>query len=333
MATEIKVWQVENGKLVLLDTTMPEAGRTEPKDLQPWIKSNPDLLGQDILVIGEHVRTRSGEIDFLAVDRLGNVVIIELKRDRLPREVLAQAIDYASDVVSWDLDRLNQECMKYNGGQELVDCISEKFPGQDPGGLSLNHAQRILLVGTFVEESLQRMIQWLSDKYDLAINALIFRYIRTKNNEELLARTMIISEDIEKEKSEKQQRKIPLSDEPGAFEEEELRNQLRDYLKEERDTPFRIKTVLLPLCLQHDIVTRDMIKKELVKQEQADDEGKAGTMLTTISRELGIEWRSYLRQIISYKKDELTPWEKENYRINNEYKVLVGNILEELQST
>ena len=106
MATEIKVWQIVDDKLELIETTMVETGRKETVDLEKWIKTNPMILGQDLLIIGEQVSTKSGAPDFLGIDKSGNLVVIELKRDILPRQVLSQAIDYASDVASWDVARL-----------------------------------------------------------------------------------------------------------------------------------------------------------------------------------------------------------------------------------
>ena len=67
-------------------------------DLENWIKTKPDILGTDILIIGQQVYTKSGPLDFLAIDNNGNIVVVELKRDKLARVVLAQAIDYASDL-------------------------------------------------------------------------------------------------------------------------------------------------------------------------------------------------------------------------------------------
>ncbi len=327
MATEIKVWQIVNNKLELIETTMVETGRKEVEDLEKWIQSNPLILGQDILIIGEQVSAKSGTIDFLGIDKSGNLIIIELKRDKLPREVLSQTIDYASDVASWDVDKISEICTKYTGSG-LEEYLSEKFEDIDLEDLLINKTQRILLVGFSIEESLQRMIEWLSNNYGVSINAVILKYIRTKNGEELIARTVIIPEEIEKERIRKRQIQISMSDEPGNYDVEELKSLLKRYLSEKRTTPRRIRDILLPLCLKHKIVTREMIKKELINKGEAENEGKAGIILTTISREIGIERRDYLRQVIKY--DKPNPWEKENYRIVEDYKDLIRNVLKDL---
>ncbi|MDH5186674.1 MAG: endonuclease NucS [candidate division WOR-3 bacterium] len=329
MATEIKVWQIENGKLVPKDATMAETGRTETKDLQSWIKSNPSILGEDILIIGEKIRTKAGELDFLGMDKSGNTIIIELKRGELkPREAFAQAIDYASDISSWDFDNLSEVCRSYRN-QPLDEYITENFEDVDLEDISFNQTQRILLVGTHIEESLQRMIEWLSDNYGVIINAVILKYIETKSGDELIARTMIIPEEVEKERTQRQQRKIPMSDEPGRYENDELKIRLKNYLSEDRDTPRRIKEILLPLCLEHEPVKRSEIIDKLVKNGEAKDEGQAGRILTTISRELGIKQRDYLRQVIHYEKPN--PWEKENYKIEEKYKSIIKDLFTELK--
>jgi hypothetical protein len=158
------------------------------------------------------------------------------------------------------------------------------------------------------------------------------KYIKTKNGEELIARTVIIPEEIEMERIKKRQIQISMSDKPGNYNDDDLGNLLAKYLSEDRTTPQRIKKIILPLCLKHTVVTREIIKKELINKGEAVDEGKAGTILTSISREIGIEARDYLRQIIQYDKpyDKPNPWEKENYRLPERYKELVRNTLSKL---
>jgi len=329
MAIEIKVWQIVDGNLEPIEVSMTQAGRREQEDLEKWIKTNPTILGDDILIIGEQVQTKSGPADFLGIDKSGNTVIVELKRDRLPREVLTQAVDYASDIASWDINKLSEACTKFTG-QSLEDYLNENFGDINLEDLTLNKTQRILLVGFSIEESLERMIEWLSNNYGVSVNAIVLKYIKTKNSEELMARTMIIPEEIEKERTQKQQRKIPMSDEPGSYGDDELKTRLKEYLSENRETPLRIKKILLPLCLDHEPVKRDEIIRDLIKKREAENEGQAGRVLTTISRELGIKPRDYLRQVIRYEKPN--PWEKENYRIEEKYKGMIKDLLSKLKT-
>jgi len=326
MATEIKVWQIINGTLHPIETSMVEEKRFE-KDLENWIKTHPEILGENILVIGEQVSTSSGGfIDFLGIDKeTGDLIIIELKRGRLGRDALAQAIDYASEVASWTEEDINERINK-----KLKDLIIDENLSLEDSNIKLNQNQRILLVGFSMDDRLQRMIDWLSEKYGMSINAVLLKYVKTKNGEELIARTMVIPEEIEKERAEKQrgQIKIQLSDEPGNYNIDELKRLLLKYLSEDRPVPKRIRTILLPLCLEHPIVTRNMIKEELLKRGEAEDETLAGKIITSISKEIGIAKRDYLRQILRY--DKISKDQKENYRIPEEYKQLVKEILSEL---
>ncbi len=52
MGTEIKTWQIIHGKLDSIDTALKNEGRTEPYDLEPWLASNPEIIGPDFMIIG-----------------------------------------------------------------------------------------------------------------------------------------------------------------------------------------------------------------------------------------------------------------------------------------
>lgn len=71
----------------------------QEKVLEDWLAANPDsiLHAERLLVIGRQVTTNLKTfIDVLALDGQGNSVVVELKRDRTPRDTLAQALEYAS---------------------------------------------------------------------------------------------------------------------------------------------------------------------------------------------------------------------------------------------
>ena len=329
MSTEIKTWEIVDGELNQIKTTLADNGRKETEHLEKWIKTKPDILGIDILVIGEQVYTKSGPLDFLGIDNNGNLVIVELKRDKLARVVLAQAIDYASDLANWDIEKLSEICIAYTGNS-LEDHLIENFENIEIDDLTINQSQRLLLVGFAIEESLSRMIEWLSTNFDMAINAVVLSYIKTSGGTELLSRTVTIPEEIAKEKSNKKKFKIPMSDEPGNYELDKLKELLKNYFQHANYSSNRIKNVLLPALLSKKTLRRNQLKKEFVKMEEADNESQAGYFIALISNQLGQAKKDYLRQIISYEYPD-NPWEKDNFTLREGYKELVAELIKELE--
>jgi len=326
VATEIRSWQIQDGKLLPLKSSLVADGKKEKDDLEQWIKSNPQILGEDIVLIGEQVQTSSGPLDFLGIDTSGNTVIVELKRDKLPREALVQAIDYASDVADWEVDRFREICQSFTS-QPLEDYLQSIFEGINVEDLAINQAQRLLLVGLTVEEPLARMIEWLSDKYNVGINAVMLNYVVTSGGDQILSRMVMIPEAVEKQKANKKKFIIEMSDEPGTYEEETLEAKLVEYLSKGLYSSQRIRDHFLPILLEKGKVTRDQLRKEFVRRHAADDESQAGYFLSLISSQLGHKWKDYLRQVVHYEYPR-HPWEKDNFEIARQYADLVRRALE-----
>jgi Holliday junction resolvase-like predicted endonuclease len=84
------------------------------------------VLG-DLLLIGRQVRTEYGLIDLLALDRDGTVVIIELKRGVLRRDIVAQVNDYLTCVKRWNAYELEAKAnlVPQTRAEErvLVSCV------------------------------------------------------------------------------------------------------------------------------------------------------------------------------------------------------------------
>lgn len=330
MASEIKTWQIIDEKLIPVSSSLPESGKKEKDHLEQWIKSNPSILGEDIIVIGEQVPTASGPMDFLGIDSSGNTVIIELKRDKLPREALVQAIDYASDVSDWEIDRFQVICKSYTN-QTFEDYFQQQFEGVSLEDLAINQAQRLLLVGFAIEDPLNRMIEWLSDKYSVGINAVLLNYVKTSGGDEVLSRVTTIPEEVEKQKTNKRKFIIETSDEPGTYDADTLERKLVEYLSSNLYSAQRIRDYVLPVLLERGKVTRDQLRKEFVRSNAATDERQAGMFLSLISSQLGLKRNDYLRQVISYNYPN-HEWEKDNFKIRDEYLELVKKVLEKRSS-
>ncbi len=329
MSTEIKVWQVVNDKLQPVNTTLAAAGRKEAQDLEEWIASQPSIIGAGITIIGRQVATKSGPLDLLGIDKNGNTVVIELKRDRLPREALAQAIDYASDVAGWSIEKLSEICAQYTG-KSLEDHLTESFPDISLENLNINETQRVVLVGFGIEGALERMINWLSDAYGVQVNAVLLQYVRTANGDELLSRVAVISEELEQQRSPRKKFQIPMSDDPGSYPPEVLKQKLQQYLRQDLWSAKRMRKVLFPVLLRDGKATRDHLKAEFVERGEATNEREAGAFLSLISQQIGMAKNDFLRQVIGYEHPSDMPWMKENYFIREEYKELVREVLASL---
>ncbi|MEW5883382.1 MAG: hypothetical protein AB1725_04060 [Armatimonadota bacterium] len=102
--------------------TYQEIGVWEPRQIQDWIRQFPELLGEELLIVADQFAgfsTSSDRLDLLALDREGNLVVIELKRDASANYADLQAIRYAAMVSSMTLDTLVQHYIaftrKFNG--------------------------------------------------------------------------------------------------------------------------------------------------------------------------------------------------------------------------
>ena len=331
MATEIKTWEIVNGNLNAIDTTLADNQRMEKEDLERWIKTNPKILGEDILILGEQIKTKSGVIDFLGIDNNGNMVIIELKRDKLPREVVAQAIDYASAVTEWDIDKIGEICQSYRN-QGLEDYLSENFTEFNIEEAVINNNQRLLIVGFGIEEATNRMVEWLSSNYNLSINAVILNYSKTSTGNEILSRTVIIPEEVEIQKANKKKFTIPRSDKPGEYEDDKLRELLKKYLGNNLHSARRLRDIMIPALLSGKVFTRVQLLNEFVKSGEATDKSQAGYFMSLISSQIGQEWKDFLRQVIEYSYPNF-PWEKDNFKLRDEHIELVKEVLSEFEQT
>jgi RecB family endonuclease NucS len=83
----------------LEEVSFSALGYTERHHLQEWIAHQPDALGEELLIIQKEFDgfddTRE-RLDLLAIDKSGSLVIIENKLDDSGRDVVWQALKYAS---------------------------------------------------------------------------------------------------------------------------------------------------------------------------------------------------------------------------------------------
>jgi hypothetical protein len=94
-----KIDQSSNRISRLQSKSFSELGFSERNHLQEWLAYQPDAFGEELLIIQKEFDgfddTRE-RLDLLALDKDGNLVVIENKLDDTGRDVIWQALKYAS---------------------------------------------------------------------------------------------------------------------------------------------------------------------------------------------------------------------------------------------
>ncbi len=142
--------------------------------LEDMIVAAPDILSPEWMIIGRQEDTGyGGRIDLLALAPDGALILIELKRARTPREVVAQALDYATWAESLQAQDLVRIYARFANGADLGQAFRIRF-GQPLDEDSLNQSHQIVIVAASLDASSERIVGYLNRR-DIAINVLCFQ--------------------------------------------------------------------------------------------------------------------------------------------------------------
>ncbi len=174
MATRMSLWKLNPDGTA---TTLPDERLASEEQIESAIESAPELLGIDVLIVGRQTQTPSGPLDLLAIDGDGRLVIIENKRDRTPRDVLAQAIDYAAWANSLTFAEVALVYSKYRRSfsddeADLAEAYEERF-GEELEAIA--EAPRMIVVASRLDDATERMIEFLADTFGVSVNAVLFQ--------------------------------------------------------------------------------------------------------------------------------------------------------------
>lgn len=121
----------------------------------------------------QEVTSHGGRVDLLAIAPDASLVLIELKRDRTPREIIAQALDYASCVEQLMPDRVAQIFQRFSGGKTLDAAFQQRF-GVELDEETLNQSHQIIIVAAELDPSTEWIMGYLNAR-DIAINVVFFQ--------------------------------------------------------------------------------------------------------------------------------------------------------------
>ena len=177
------IWKVSTHPERLVTTTL-----SNEQLLETMIVAEPGILSDEWVLIGrQEVTGFGGRVDLLAIAPDGSLILIELKRERTPREVVAQALDYASWVENLQPEDITGIYRRFAPTKNFTVDVLNRFDLEE-GDLNQNH--QIIIVASSLDDSTERIIDYLS-KRNIPINVLFFE-VFTYGTEQLISRAWLV---------------------------------------------------------------------------------------------------------------------------------------------
>ncbi len=200
MPIEVGVWRLGNELKQVSFTSIESESK-----LEDTLAADISILSPKLMLIGRQIPTAHGKfIDMLAIDAEGSLSVIELKRNRTPRDVVAQLLDYASWVKGLSYDQIAQIYSEKNDGSELEEAFADSFGGNPPE--ELNQGHELIIVASDLDPSTERIISYLGDNYGVPLNAVFFRYFEDAEKKYLVRTWLVDPREAEARTSSKQKR-------------------------------------------------------------------------------------------------------------------------------
>lgn len=163
----------------------------EREHLQEWLAHQPDALGEELLIIQKEfdgfTDTRE-RLDLLALDKDGQLVIIENKLDDSGRDVTWQALKYTAYVSGLTkaqiIDIYEKYLERYEGGGNAVQRISDFLEVEELDEVVLNpgNDQRLIFIAANFRKEVTATVLWLREH---RIDARCFKVVPYTFGEEL----------------------------------------------------------------------------------------------------------------------------------------------------
>ena len=184
MALSMNLWQIEDEKL----EPMSKISLDLEKRLKKWIFDDISILGLDLLILGQEVHTSfGGFIDILAINSEGKLIIIELKRDKTPRDIVAQCFDYGTWVYKLNYSDVIELYEKYKSSdleKDFENYFSERLPSK------INTDYQIIIVAESLDDSTERIVEHLNTVHGINMNAIFFN-VFSRNGYDYIGRSWL----------------------------------------------------------------------------------------------------------------------------------------------
>jgi hypothetical protein len=185
MPIRTSLWKVGPQPKALIESSLASEDL-----LEKMIVAAPDLLSDEWMLIGRQENTGlGGIIDLLAIAPDSTLILIELKRDKTPRTVVAQALDYATWVEKLKPEDIDAIYTRFAPGHNLAAEFQQRF-GLPLDEENLNSSHQIVIVAGSLDSGSERIVGYLNQR-DIPINVLCFQ-VFNNGSEQFVSRSWLL---------------------------------------------------------------------------------------------------------------------------------------------
>ncbi len=212
------IFRLEGDKLIIAQETNVEL----EQHIEIWIENSPWAVIQDELVLWidrqASAQDEEGTIypDLLGVDSEGNIVIVEFKRGKTPRTVVAQLLEYAAWADALQPEQIHDLADTYFEkrdefrGKTFPDAFREVFDIPETDELpSLKRKLRLFVIAEEIQPRVASVCRFLRRSYKMDVSCITVSKFQTESGDEIVStETKVGNEEITTLKT-RQQRTSP----------------------------------------------------------------------------------------------------------------------------
>jgi len=181
---------------LLNEVSFQEFDILEVNHIERWVMESPEILGEELYILTNEFSgfDRTNErLDILAIDKEGNLVIVELKRDDSGKTVELQAIKYAAycstltidEVIKIHKEYLKDENLSYGDVKKRIEEFTEKELE------SISDRPRIIIASRSFRPEVTATVLWLR-KFGIDISCVKFTVYDLNNDEIAIESSVVI---------------------------------------------------------------------------------------------------------------------------------------------
>jgi hypothetical protein len=254
------IFRLDGDKLIIAQETNVEL----EQHLENWLENSPWAVIQDELVLWidrqPSAQDEEGTIypDLLGVDSEGNLVVVEFKRGKTPRSVVAQLLEYAAWANELPTEQIHEIANAYFEKRDefkdktFPEAFKEAFDIPETDELPpLKRKLRLFVVAEEIQPRVARVCRFLRMSYKMDVSCIAVSKFQTESGDEIInMETKVGNEDIAAP-SERRHRDPQFSrwsgDKPGR----QIVWEAVEELTNEHNTEFTVKDVRDSVMLKY----------------------------------------------------------------------------------